>query len=213
MTRVQERRKAARRAGRQKAVESLPLELRQAPVLDPERWRAAGGRPTCRGCIAHCCRYVSVEIDPPKAKWQYDQVYWMLLHEAVSVYEEMEGGWFVEFRTRCRALSEHNLCSTYETRPNLCREYSNESCGVWNKERLYRVRFDDAASFAHWLDTKKVNWRFNWQKEAVRRQDGAAAAGAPGEELPAATSLRRRRPRSRAGSGGRDRAPARSARE
>ncbi len=171
--------------------DALPIALRLDPTRDPARWIAAGGRPTCRGCVAHCCRYISVEIDPPSAKWQYDQVYWMLLHENVAVYQEREGGWYVEFTTRCRALTEKNLCSRYETRPQLCRDYSNESCPVWNKDELYKVRFEDAEAFAHWLEDRGVDWRFEWQKEGARRR-----------ETP------RLRPRSRAASGetGRERA-------
>lgn len=139
---------------------SLPDGLRLNPTQDPAAWKAAGGKPTCTGCVAHCCRYVSVEIDTPDTKWQYDQILWMLLHENVSVYVEHDGLYYVEFRTRCGELDEANLCNHYETRPRLCREYSNETCPVWNEGSPHRVRWDDAESYAAYLKRKGINYQF-----------------------------------------------------
>jgi Fe-S-cluster containining protein len=139
---------------------SLPDGLRLNPTQDPARWRAAGGKPTCTGCVAHCCRYVSVEIDTPDTKWQYDQILWMLLHQNVSVYVEHDGLWYVEFQTRCGALDEANLCKIYEDRPRLCREYSNETCLIWSDGSPHRVRWDDAESFAAYLGRKGIKYQF-----------------------------------------------------
>jgi Fe-S-cluster containining protein len=139
---------------------SLPDGLRLNPTLDPATWRAAGGKPTCTGCVAHCCRYVSVEIDTPDTKWQYDQILWMLIHENVSVYVEHDGLYYVEFRTRCSALDEANLCKIYENRPRLCREYSNETCPVWNEGSPHRVRWEDPESYAAYLTNKGIDYKF-----------------------------------------------------
>ena len=38
--------------------------------------------------------------------------------------------WVVQFETRCRHLQDDNKCGIYETRPQICREYSEESCEV-----------------------------------------------------------------------------------
>lgn len=194
------------------ALSALPLALRRDPTSDPKRWLAAGGKPTCQGCVAHCCRYITVEIDKPEAKWQYDQIHWMLLHENVSVYQETSGEWFVEFTTRCKALNERNLCSIYEDRPQLCRDYSNESCQVWNDDPIYKVRFEDAASFEHYLDAKGVNWRYKRDRPRVRVTGRRAKAGAPGESEATnggrpgrarRTAKKSTSPRTRASSGGR----------
>lgn len=139
---------------------SLPDGLRLNPTLDPAAWSAAGGKPTCTGCVAHCCRYVSVEIDTPDTKWQYDQILWMLVHENISVYVEHDGTYYVEFRTRCSALSEANLCKIYESRPRLCREYSNETCTIWSKESPHRVRWEDPESYAEYLERKGVKYKY-----------------------------------------------------
>lgn len=196
------------------ATASLPLALRRDPTSDPKRWLAAGGKPTCQGCVAHCCRYITVEIDKPEAKWQYDQIYWMLLHQDVSVYQELSGEWFVEFTTRCSALNERNLCSIYEDRPQLCRDYSNESCQVWNNDPLYKVHFADAESFARYLDEKGVNWRYKRERPRVRVRltMRRPKAGPPGENIGENGTGKRRAagrtaksattPRTRAASGG-----------
>lgn len=139
---------------------ALPEWIRQNPTDDPKTWLAAGGKPTCQGCVAHCCRYIAVEIDKPDTKWQYDQILWMLVHENVAVYVETDGEWFVEFKTKCGALGEANLCTIYEDRPRLCRDYSNETCPVWGEGTPYRARWEDAPSFAAWLDSKGINWRY-----------------------------------------------------
>ena len=147
---------------------ALPLTLRVSPTSDPAAWRAAGGHPTCEGCVAHCCRYVCVEIDRPRAKWQYDQIHWMLLHADVAVFEGPDGKWFTEFRTRCSQLTAENRCAAYASRPALCRSYEVENCPVWNEGDQHRVRFESAEEFAAWLDGRRIDWRYkNGRPERV----------------------------------------------
>ncbi|MBI5838122.1 MAG: YkgJ family cysteine cluster protein [Candidatus Eisenbacteria bacterium] len=117
-------------------------------------------RPTCDGCVAHCCRYVSVEIDRPEAKWQHDQIRWMLVHENISVYVNPDGDWFVEFKTRCGELGEDNLCRSYERRPDLCRRYEPDACPVWSTEPAHRHEFHTADEYTAWLDSRNIDWRF-----------------------------------------------------
>jgi Fe-S-cluster containining protein len=124
------------------------------PMLPPS------GAPTCEGCPAHCCRYISVEIDRPDTKWQYDQIRWMLVHQNISVYVDHDGDWFVEFKTRCRELGEDNLCRSYERRPDLCRKYEAEECPVWNPGSPHKHEFKTEAEFTAWLDSKGRDWRY-----------------------------------------------------
>ena len=173
---------------------ALPVELRLNPTANPQAWRAAGGKPTCQGCVAHCCRYISVEIDTPNTKWQYDQILWMLLHENVSIYVE-EGEWFVEFQSRCRALNESNLCSIYPDRPKVCRDYSNETCSVWSESDPKDLRFDSAQAFAEYLDGKKVNWRFKHRGGFDHTAQRGTLRRSGRSRVDAATSSRRSRTR------------------
>lgn len=184
---------------------ALPLVLRRNPTADPAAWLAAGGKPTCEGCVAHCCRYVCVEIDRPRAKWQYDQIHWMLLHEGVSVFVSPEGLWYTEFQARCSQLTADNRCARYDRRPNLCRSYETDACPVWHAGEAHRIRFDDAASFAAYLDGKGIDWRY---------RDGRPERRSPsGRPLPAPSRRPKSRTPARARSGGAGRGRGRSPRD
>ena len=115
------------------------------------RLRTAEDQPTCAGCVAHCCRYVAVEIDRPRAHWQNDQIRWMLLHENVSVYVGNDRHWYVEFRTRCRALQDDNRCGVYDHRPDLCQAYEIKQCPRWGTGPAHVVRFDSVREFEDFL--------------------------------------------------------------
>ncbi len=138
----------------------MDLEL---PIIKRE------GTPTCEGCPAHCCRYITVEIDRPEAKWQYDQIRWMLLHEKVSVYVDPDGDWFVEFKTRCRALGEDHLCTIYPERPDLCSSYDAAECPVWNPKPYAKAEFHSAEEFVAWMDQRGIDWRFKAHERRPER--------------------------------------------
>jgi uncharacterized protein len=107
--------------------------------------------PTCEGCIAHCCRYVAVEIERPRAHWQLDQIRWLLLHENVSVYLGTDRKWYVEFRTKCRELGDDHRCNIYAERPDLCAAYEVKTCPRWATGAAHVVRFESAKAFADYL--------------------------------------------------------------
>ncbi|HEV8480703.1 MAG TPA: YkgJ family cysteine cluster protein [Candidatus Eisenbacteria bacterium] len=107
--------------------------------------------PTCDGCIAHCCRYVAVEIERPRANWQLDQIRWLLLHENVSVYLGTDRKWYVEFRTKCRELGDDHRCNIYAARPDLCAAYEVKTCPRWATGAAHVVRFESDKAFAEYL--------------------------------------------------------------
>jgi Fe-S-cluster containining protein len=121
----------------------FPIPVKLGPVVKL--------KPTCDGCVAHCCRYVAVEIETPRAHWQKDQVRWLLLHENVAVYMGTDRHWYVEFRTKCRELQDDNRCGTYETRPDLCRAYEAKTCPRWAEGLGHVVRFESAREYADYL--------------------------------------------------------------
>jgi Fe-S-cluster containining protein len=84
------------------------------------------------GCLtcALCCSYIAVEIDGPDSVKAATEILWHLYHHHVSVYRDGDDDWVVQFETRCRHLLDDNKCAIYETRPHICREYSEESCEV-----------------------------------------------------------------------------------
>ena len=80
----------------------------------------------CEGC-AKCCVHVNHEIDPPRNDEDCDYIIWFLLHENITVWVDDEHVWYIEFKTPCKALQDE-LCSIYERRPQVCREYSQVNC-------------------------------------------------------------------------------------
>lgn len=102
---------------------------RSLPVVAPPR--AEVGCLTC----ALCCSYIAVEIDGPSSVKSATEILWHLYHHQVSVYRDNDDDWVVQFETRCRHLLDDNKCGIYETRPHICREYSEKTCEVNSDEQ------------------------------------------------------------------------------
>ncbi len=85
------------------------------------------GSVLCEHCAATCCRYLALPIDKPTNTRDYDDIRWYLLHAGVTVFVE-DGDWYIQYQTACKLLGEDNLCTIYETRPEICREYEADGC-------------------------------------------------------------------------------------
>ncbi len=81
----------------------------------------------CEHCTGYCCRYIALPIDEPDGKKDFDDIRWYLLHEGVAVFVE-DGEWFINIQTTCRHLQPDYRCGIYETRPQICRDYSTDNC-------------------------------------------------------------------------------------
>jgi Fe-S-cluster containining protein len=97
---------------------------RQLPISD-----ARDNHVHCLKC-ALCCSYIAVAIDAPDSVKSATEILWHLYHEHVSIYRDSDDEWMVQFETRCRHLASDNKCGIYETRPHICRSYSEETCEV-----------------------------------------------------------------------------------
>ncbi len=95
----------------------------------------------CEFCDAKCCRYFALPIDKPATFEEFDYVRWYLLHERASVFVE-DGDWFLLVHTPCKELGPDNRCQIYETRPQICREYSTTRC-----------EYDDLFVFEQYFET------------------------------------------------------------
>jgi Fe-S-cluster containining protein len=123
---------------------------------EPER---IGPKVKCQECGA-CCIYVSVEIDSPTTVRGTSDIIWYLLHDSVRVSREAADEWYIEFRTRCKALAgtvgSSVSCTLYADRPSICREHSDNECEVnGTSEGKPPLVFYDAQSFIDWLAQKK----------------------------------------------------------
>lgn len=108
----------------------------------------------CAGCVK-CCTYISIEVESPRAAWEYDQWIWALHHEGIEMYLERPERWFLQVETRCTALNEAGRCSIHGRHPVLCREYDPRTC-----ERRYplsemRAAFRDAYELERWLERER----------------------------------------------------------
>lgn len=93
----------------------------------------------CSGCGAECCKYMSIEIDPPEELEDFEDIKWYAAHKNVRVYVDEDYEWHVEFATPCQYLGENDLCTIYSKRPKICREYDQGECTFHNE---YNEKFN-----------------------------------------------------------------------
>ncbi|MBC7853908.1 MAG: YkgJ family cysteine cluster protein, partial [Pirellulaceae bacterium] len=99
-----------------------------APRL-PQRRRETlrPGECLCDHCTAKCCRYFALPIDTPASREVYEYIRWFLLHERASIFVD-DGTWYLLVHTPCRHLQANNMCGIYQSRPQICREYTTDGC-------------------------------------------------------------------------------------
>ncbi len=99
------------------------------------------GEVLCDHCAAKCCRYFALPIETPVDLEDFEFIRWYLLHERASVFTEDET-WYLLVHTVCRHLGDNNLCGIYETRPQICRDYTTDNC-----------EFDDQWTYDQYFET------------------------------------------------------------
>lgn len=108
----------------------------------PHRENLKPGENLCMYCTAKCCRYFAMPIDAPTDWTDFEYIRWYLLHDRATVFVE-EDCWYLLVHTRCKHLREDNLCGIYETRPQICREYTTEKC-EYEDDWVYDQYFETA---------------------------------------------------------------------
>ena len=81
----------------------------------------------CDHCTAKCCRYFALPLDAPEDLADFEFIRWFLLHERATIFRE-DDTWYLLVHTVCRHLQDNNMCGIYETRPQVCRDYSTKDC-------------------------------------------------------------------------------------
>jgi Fe-S-cluster containining protein len=135
-------------------------------LLPDGRAKLPPGNP-CVGCD-HCCRYVSLEIDRPRTKADFEHIRWYVLHRNVSVLADWEGNWFIQFDTPCDWLAE-GRCSHYRFRPDICREYDPAECERYIPAPAEKILLRNEHDLERYLAERKARAR------ARRRRDGAGS--------------------------------------
>ena len=111
------------------------------------------GSVLCEHCAAACCRYLALPLDKPTSARDYDDIRWYLLHECVCVFVE-DGDWYIQYQTTCKKLGEDNLCTIYDTRPKICREYEAEDCDYTGGSYGYDHLFTHPKQIEEFYHTK-----------------------------------------------------------
>lgn len=118
----------------------------------------------CISCQGKCCKHVALEIDTPTCKRDYDNIRWYLMHENIYVFKDEDGSWTLEFLTKCKNLNEDFMCSIYQKRPKLCREYPGKDlrCEYIGDDLPYEKLFTCPEDLEQYLENRNIDWK--WKK-------------------------------------------------
>ncbi|MGD9645300.1 MAG: YkgJ family cysteine cluster protein [Pirellulales bacterium] len=95
----------------------------------------------CNHCTAKCCRYFALPLEPPTTWSDFDFIRWYLMHTPATLFTEGES-WYLVVHNECQHLLPDNRCGVYETRPQICRDYSTKECEYeddWVYERYFET--------------------------------------------------------------------------
>lgn len=131
------------------SVKSLPRTAGPAPA---KRRRAdyPESENLCEHCTAKCCHYFALAIDEPGNRRDFDFMRWYLLHDRASVFVDDET-WYLLVHTTCKHLREDHLCGIYETRPQICRDYTTAEC-EFEDDWCYEKYFESAEQIDEYAD-------------------------------------------------------------
>jgi uncharacterized protein len=121
----------------------------------------------CEKCTGRCCRYFAFEIDKPRARRDFDDIRWFLLHEDTMIFVE-EGDWYIQLNRKCKALMPDNRCGIYEQRPSICRAYRTNNCDLRDDDYGYDHTFTEPEQLAQYA--KEYLARQRKRRAAARRR-------------------------------------------
>ena len=107
----------------------------------PSRDELKPGEVLCEYCTAKCCRYFALPIETPETWKDFEYIRWYLLHDRASVFTE-DDDWYLLVHTECKHLQPDNRCGIYETRPQICRDYTTDDCEYeddWTYDRYFET--------------------------------------------------------------------------
>ncbi len=110
----------------------------------------------CEG--SKCCNYITQAIDTPRSIDEFDTLLWQLTHRNVQAYKD-DDGWFLLFYTTCQFLQSDGRCGIYETRPQMCRDYTNDYCEYDSPaEEGFELFFDGYQSLLAYCQKRFKKW-------------------------------------------------------
>lgn len=112
-----------------------------APPNKRRRSEFAENANLCEFCTAKCCHYFALSIDEPVNRRDFDFMRWYLLHDRATVFVDNED-WYLLVHTTCKHLRSDFRCGIYETRPQICRDYTTDECEFeddWCYEKYFET--------------------------------------------------------------------------
>ena len=108
------------------------------------------GEVLCDHCTAKCCKYFALPIDTPTRRKDFDFIRWYLLHNGATVFTE-DDDWYLLVHAECKHLQSDNRCGIYETRPQICRDYTTDDC-EFEDEWCYDRYFETPEQVAEYVE-------------------------------------------------------------
>ena len=145
---------------------ATPFGRHENPPQRPARRAsrcASTARPSAAGTSP--CRWKT-----PETFEEFEYIRWFLLHDRASVFKE-EGDWYLLVHTTCKHLQSDNRCGIYETRPQICRDYTTDNC-----------EYDDDWIYDFYLETPEQVWEYT---EAVLQDPLGRPAASAAQTQPA----------------------------
>lgn len=105
-----------------------------------------------------CCTYVTQHLDAPRSMDDFDLLLWQVSHKDTQLFKDDEG-WFLLVNNRCNHLQPDGRCGIYATRPQICRDHSNDNCefdGMNPKD--FTLFFDGYQSLLKYCRKRFKNW-------------------------------------------------------
>jgi len=123
----------------------------------------------CMACKGHCCNHISLPIDKPKCKQDYDYIRWYLMHKNVFVYIDFDNTWMIEFRSPCINIQTDGRCGIYENRLKICSDFppKDEECEFLNDSPTNKKLFSTVEEFEVYLEDRKIDWRFKNKPKVI----------------------------------------------
>ncbi len=106
------------------------------------------GENLCEHCTGKCCGYFALPIEKPQSFRDFNFIRWYMMHGEVSVFVEGET-WYLMVHAVCKHLQPDNRCGTYDTRPDICREYTTDQC-----------EFDDDSTYDMLFEAPEQLWEY-----------------------------------------------------
>ena len=113
------------------------------PKAQPKlgRKEIPAGKVLCEYCTAKCCHYFALPIETPESFEDFEFLRWYVLHDRASIFTE-DAQWYLLVHTICKHLQADHRCGIYETRPQICRDYTTDKCEYeddWTYDRYFET--------------------------------------------------------------------------